>query len=67
MATESRERDTARDRDWRQRSFVVDVRIWRRAVDKFVVVSCTDENNKRGPNKSGVVVITSREYVRLSC
>ena len=26
----------------------VDVRIWRRAVDKIVVVSCEEENNKRG-------------------
>ena len=43
----ARKGDTARDRDRRRRS-VVDVRIWRRAVDKIVVVSCEEENNKRG-------------------
>ena len=47
LATESREVGYMRDRGKRRRSGV-DVRIWRRAVDKIVVVSCEEENNKRG-------------------
>ena len=44
----ARKGDTARDRDRRRRSGV-DVRIWRRAVVRIVIVLlCQKYNNKRG-------------------
>ena len=45
----------------------VDIQIWRRAVDEIVVVSCVKRRIIKRSNKSGVVVIRSREYVRFAC
>ena len=48
QATESRGRGIQREIVAGDRDRRVDVRIWRRPVDKIVVVSCEEENNKRG-------------------